>query len=492
MTGNTITGNEDQFPFRIRDARLRPSNLTGNTITGNRMNVIAVSGTLVENWTVPSTGPMIVIDDRNEWDGGTVIAADATMTVPAGVVIKVANNYKNWENYSAGILVNGHLITKGTAEHPVVFTALTDDAYGGDTNGDADDSAPYIGEWNGITVSGDTASAELQNVVIRYATTAVSADGGAAVTVSGALPDNTTAVWSDGTFVDARNIDWGSAAGPPADQVQGSGVIVTPWVGWVAPPRPAVATPQPVPTTNHKNCKPYTVFGLRGSQEFPQGSYSLLTGWSMPPFGDDEDYGFGDKTTMIYEALTQLKAGEMKQVAIKYKALPVPIVNPFVAPGPYMDSVYQGTDMLIARMAKEAIDCPASVFVVVGYSQGALSAHIAFRQMATSNPSLLAKVAGVAFVADPGRVVGGAESWWMGASVSNDGTVSTTPPSSRQKASGGVWSAAVLFAGNNYGPMPNIRRREERCPLPSVRPGLLAYVGNAISFGQHSSYDENE
>ncbi|WP_353848643.1 cutinase family protein [Cellulomonas sp.] len=46
-------------------------------------------------------------------------------------------------------------------------------------------------------------------------------------------------------------------------------------------------------------------------------------------------------------------------------------------PGEYNGSIYDGVDKLIARMERESIDCPTEKFVVVGYSQGALAAHLA-------------------------------------------------------------------------------------------------------------------
>ncbi|MEI5604350.1 hypothetical protein, partial [Streptomyces brasiliscabiei] len=71
----------------ISDLRMQPSNLTGNTATGNRMNVFAVSGTVVENWTMPTTGPtLVVINGPDQY--GLAVAAGKTVTAPAGVLVK--------------------------------------------------------------------------------------------------------------------------------------------------------------------------------------------------------------------------------------------------------------------------------------------------------------------------------------------------------------------------------------------------------------------
>jgi len=68
------------------------------------------------------------------------------LTLAAGTIIK---------NDSGGALhVDGTLIANGTQEHPVVFTSLKDDEFGGDTNGDGDTTRPAAGDWTGIFLSG--------------------------------------------------------------------------------------------------------------------------------------------------------------------------------------------------------------------------------------------------------------------------------------------------------------------------------------------------
>ncbi len=115
VSGNNVTGNSSTQPaYLIRDSRIQPSRLTGNTGTTNKINAIHLGGVLVENWTMPTSGLPYVIDYSN-WSGLTV-AKGATLTVPAGVVVKF--------NSSTYLSVDGSLIVNGTAASPVIFTSI--------------------------------------------------------------------------------------------------------------------------------------------------------------------------------------------------------------------------------------------------------------------------------------------------------------------------------------------------------------------------------
>jgi len=79
--------------------------------------------------------------------------------------------------YYTGLTVRNGLIAVGgpELENNIVFTALRDDFYGGDTNADSNLTVPDIyssyGRWNGITFENESLDpyCQLQNVIIRYA-----------------------------------------------------------------------------------------------------------------------------------------------------------------------------------------------------------------------------------------------------------------------------------------------------------------------------------
>jgi len=89
------------------------------------------------------------------------IDAGAVLTIEPGVVIKFRDN--------AGIISGGKIMARGTDAEPIVFTAFTDDEYGGDLNGDATSTAPVPASWQGVGFSfgGDNDSV-FENTIFRY------------------------------------------------------------------------------------------------------------------------------------------------------------------------------------------------------------------------------------------------------------------------------------------------------------------------------------
>jgi hypothetical protein len=451
-----------QDTIKVKATSFDPKNIAvGNTATNSATNgvhlidpVFADGATLFGR---PGWG--LVISNYN-WSGTTAnVPAGATVTAPAGTVLKFRLISTGGGAYTLGpgsLQVAGTLEVNGTAANPVVMTKVNDDTAGGDTdNGDLADPLWYFGShFSGIdALSGSRV--DLAGVDVRYATTALRVARGAHAEIHGRVADSSVGVSSDGVYVDATKVDWGSPSGPRPHgtgvAVQGSGVDVVPWIGYEPLPRPTPAAPQSVPDDN--KCADVTILGLRGSGEAPLATWSGLGIWIPPTFGGDQD-GFGGNAWQIREGfvkrLQNLRPGiQTKSVAIRYMGLPVPILGlnaeVLITPGftPYVDSIYDGVDKLLQRMRDE---CDDTKFVLTGYSQGALSIHLALRQLAVNDPAMLDRVAGVGLVADPGRVVNGAETLWGGAGTGASWMV---------RGAAGVQASLLLADASLSGPLPN-------------------------------------
>ena len=82
--------------------------------------------------------------------GNLNVASGATLTIDAGAVVKVDSRL------AVTVQSGGTLEALGTAAKPVVFTSAKDDAWGGDTNGDGDETRPEDGDWDELRNSGGT------------------------------------------------------------------------------------------------------------------------------------------------------------------------------------------------------------------------------------------------------------------------------------------------------------------------------------------------
>jgi parallel beta-helix repeat protein len=91
------------------------------------------------------------------------INAGAVFTIAPGVVIKFTNYYN-------GIIVNGGLVANGTPTQKIIFTSLSDDSNGGDTNNNGNGSSPGKGNWATIDFNASSADTinSLRNCEFRY------------------------------------------------------------------------------------------------------------------------------------------------------------------------------------------------------------------------------------------------------------------------------------------------------------------------------------
>ncbi|QCC77443.1 cutinase family protein [Nocardioides daphniae] len=429
---------------------------------------------MVEDWRISAEGPTYTVGITTSGSGGDGLSVPSgrSLKLDQGVVLKFHRAYNNYAN----LHIQGSLVAVGAENAPVVFTTTLDDSVGVDLSGNSP-QVPGPSAWGGLYVA-DGGEAVLRDTTITYAATGLhtSSDGNAEI--HGAILNSSSGLVAHG-FTDATDVDWGSASGPSpfgtGTSVSGTGAVVFPWRGYVAPPRPPAAPAQPAPADN--GCKQLVIYGLRGSGELPQGPNET----TLPTFGSDTS-GFGLDNLVIAGAIRdrvlELKpSATTKFVAIQYLALPVPYLEPRVSGEEFIDSIWQGVDKLLAAMRAESALCPSSQFALVGYSQGALSINIALRNMDSSERS---RIGGIALLADPGKLANPTETLWEGA---------YTPAVDGVRDKPGAY-VALNFAG--HGPIPSdvSGRTISMCHQRDI---VCAPKWNArIAFHENYTYEEDQ
>lgn len=181
---NNNTGNA----VLLRFIAPTPSTLTalGNTGSANGVNAIAIEGSLADTTLGPNGNLVYMFQSLD-------IPAGVEIDLQAGAVVKLDSRLSNGGGL---VTVNGILRANGVEGSPVVFTALKDDDYGGDTQNDGAAAQPAPGDWRNINVSSG-GRLEASHLIVRYAgyddVSAVRADGGIAILEEGAIIDNLAA-----------------------------------------------------------------------------------------------------------------------------------------------------------------------------------------------------------------------------------------------------------------------------------------------------------
>lgn len=150
------------YAVSITSDFLVPSLLSNNVGIRNAMNAFALSGTLVEDWTIPTTGLPIVVMGRIYGPGaGLDVALGSTLTIPPGAVVK-------FERY-ARLQIRGGLIVSGVEANPAVFTVIEDDGVGGDTNGDGTATMPSMARsWDHVEAMWGNSSLDISHLDVRF------------------------------------------------------------------------------------------------------------------------------------------------------------------------------------------------------------------------------------------------------------------------------------------------------------------------------------
>lgn len=422
VEGNSVTGAAAEAVMVVAN-RLAASSLEDNTGSGNGQNVLALAGHLVEDLTYPRPGLDVGVISANEQSRSLIVDDGVTFTLSQGSTLTGLD--RDWCFYCSDlgkpyVEVDGRLQATATSSDPVQIRYVN------------------IAANSGSEIS-------LDQVDIKYASTALSVADGALVTVHGSITDSTIGIAAS-TWVDATEVNWGSPSGPSpigsGTAISGGGVFVTPWVGYVAPPIPPPPPPPDPPADSV--CASFMFIGARGSGQSPQGD--------PPSYSGDGD-GMGPETYNAYlgfqQRLYELNPSlSVQPYGLRYRALGTQY-NPinFGVAG-YFESIFNGVFSLSTFLSAQHLRCPSQKFVLAGYSQGALVVHIALRWLADTNPDLLnpSVTAGVALIADPAKIPQGTETLWESG---------WTPARMSIWDAEGVWTKGLRYIlPQDVGPLP--------------------------------------
>ncbi len=484
LEADSSTGVEQTgYPaFAVNSSSLDLNDLGANSATGSGVQAVALSGTVATSSTLPAQPAAWELGYFSTYLGegaGTLdVPSGVTMTVSPGAVFKATGwGSCGTPNQSCALAVEGVLSAVGTALNPITFTSINDNSIGGSGGS----GSPKAGDWGGIYASG-SGSVDLENAKLEYASTALAVADGAGATIHGKVLNSMVGVAGNDTFVDATDVDWGDPSGPSplgsGTAYSGGGVMVIPWVGYVAPTIPSNTDPYVPPSTYQ--CASVAFIGARGSGEAPQGD--------PPTFSGPSD-GLGTRVSEMYQSflknVTQYGTygpGNVKELGVQYRALGT-LYDPLkLGTQAYTDSIYDGVYKLTAMIQDEESNCPGEKLVLAGYSQGALVIHISLLELANDDPSVLgSNIAAVLLMADAGKWGHGAEDTWeadlqqAGAGVEN---------------ADGIWTKVPGLPDSDKGPIPTsvVGQTLALCHNHDI----VCSPGSGASVSNHTSYDSSE
>ena len=152
---NENTDGTDSFTYKANDG-IGDSNIA--TVTVNINGSFILAGTYTSDKTLTA-------DKIWKLSGRVFIADGATLTIPAGTIIKAEGGTGTDSSFIC-IARGGKIDAQGTADKPIIMTSVADDIQIGQKNGSNLD-ASNVGLWGGLLVLGK-APGSFKNDVVEY------------------------------------------------------------------------------------------------------------------------------------------------------------------------------------------------------------------------------------------------------------------------------------------------------------------------------------
>ena len=163
LEGNAVIHNAKGVNLPIQAI---PNPEAGNILFPNTDNSIYIAGGSRQK---DIRLPLLVDEDAGlvvyvVHQQGFNISGNATLNIDPGVVLKFANQ-------NSGIILyeGGSMKAIGTKDLPIIFTSISDDQHGGDTNGDGYSSYPESGDWGAIQAYKDPLNETQIKLVLNHA-----------------------------------------------------------------------------------------------------------------------------------------------------------------------------------------------------------------------------------------------------------------------------------------------------------------------------------